>query len=66
MQAPTATALFSLPDDLDGSELRAPYLTDRPLAQTEEPDRVVLDDGCPDGRLQVDLGKVPKPTIRCD
>jgi putative transcriptional regulator len=31
MQAPTATALFSLPDGADDSETPSPYFTDRPL-----------------------------------
>jgi hypothetical protein len=31
MQAPTATALFSLPDGADDSETLSPYFTDRPL-----------------------------------
>jgi hypothetical protein len=32
MQAPTATALFFLPDGADDSETPSPYFTDRPLA----------------------------------
>jgi hypothetical protein len=31
MQAPTATALFSLPDGADDSETPSPYFDDRPL-----------------------------------
>ena len=33
MQAPTATALFSLPDGADDSETPSPYFTDGPLAR---------------------------------